>query len=151
MVLESDDDGALEISDDDVWPSDSEAEETAAPNDGIHPRDLENFAKLCAALKILLADELTENDVSKADAPLRDYCTELIEVRTVAGATYSDIHLTVIDPTFSAVWAWGHAAKSPLLDAYRRLHTRLWAVARVLDVHIRAYQQDPQELQDIKP
>ena len=51
------------------------------PAISLHPCDLNNFAKLCTALKIFLANELTPSAVSKGDQLLREYCLELLEVR----------------------------------------------------------------------
>ena len=47
---------------------------------GLHPRDLDSFLKLSSALTLFLSDELTAEDVEKADQLLREYCIELLEV-----------------------------------------------------------------------
>ncbi|KAI0054356.1 hypothetical protein BV25DRAFT_1951632 [Artomyces pyxidatus] len=57
--------------------------EAAASDDeddspGLHPDDPMNFIKLCSALKVLLAHELTDEDLKAADGLLRSYCFELI-------------------------------------------------------------------------
>ncbi len=81
MVLESDDDGAVEADVEDIY-SDGEIEDgSSTMHENLHPRDVENFLKLSEALTIFLADELCEADIAKADQLLRDYCTELLEVR----------------------------------------------------------------------
>jgi hypothetical protein len=47
----------------------------------LHPDDPANFLLLSRALRILLARELTEDQVREADDLLRKYCSELVEVR----------------------------------------------------------------------
>ncbi|RPD77473.1 hypothetical protein L226DRAFT_521134 [Lentinus tigrinus ALCF2SS1-7] len=83
MELEPDDEGAVEIPDDDAYQSeqsdDSDADEGGWSGTSIHPRDLPNFLKLSRALRLLLAPELTTSDVTDADQLLREYCTELLE------------------------------------------------------------------------
>ena len=83
MVLESDDEGAMEISDNEAYPSedDDEGISTISTN-GLHPRDLDNFLKLCSALMQFLSNELTTQDVENADRLLWEYCIELLEVRS---------------------------------------------------------------------
>ncbi|KAI0672452.1 hypothetical protein C8Q78DRAFT_1077971 [Trametes maxima] len=87
MVLEPDDDGAIEVNDTEVWNSDDELSDesedgldTGPTTSGVHPRDLANFHKLCLALKHLLSQDLTPDDTVKGDALLREYCLELIEL-----------------------------------------------------------------------
>ena len=81
MVLEPDDDGAIEVDDDNAWPSDdSDHDDHVANALSLHPRDISNFAKLCSALKIFLSDVLTEADVREGDQLIRQYCIELLEV-----------------------------------------------------------------------
>lgn len=76
MVLELDDEGAAEIPEDEAWP-----ETQAVPQSSeLHPRDLDNVEKLCAALKIFLSKTLSKAQVEDADRLLREYCTELLEV-----------------------------------------------------------------------
>ncbi|KAI0736043.1 hypothetical protein C8Q76DRAFT_297214 [Earliella scabrosa] len=79
MVLESDDDGAQEVHEDEAWPSD-EDEPMLSGSSSLHPRDVANFAKLCSALRIFLSEELSEADVSAGDRLLREYCIELLEL-----------------------------------------------------------------------
>ncbi|KAF8887304.1 hypothetical protein BD779DRAFT_1470716 [Infundibulicybe gibba] len=44
----------------------------------LHPDDPKNFLKLCSALKLLTQCSLTDQDINKAEALLRDYCNELM-------------------------------------------------------------------------
>ncbi|KAJ7852606.1 hypothetical protein B0H13DRAFT_2359401 [Mycena leptocephala] len=44
----------------------------------LHPDDPENFLKLSAVLSILQQDVLSESDINRADALIREYCKELI-------------------------------------------------------------------------
>lgn len=82
MQLESDDDGAMEISDDEVWESDDDDEDgPPIPALQPHPRDLDNFMLMCRALRLFLSDELTFAQVDQADTLLRQYCCGLLEVR----------------------------------------------------------------------
>ncbi|KDQ54236.1 hypothetical protein JAAARDRAFT_60664 [Jaapia argillacea MUCL 33604] len=46
----------------------------------LDPRDPSNFLKLSAALRLLLSEKITEVDLEGADKPIREYCTELIEL-----------------------------------------------------------------------
>ncbi|KAI0685851.1 hypothetical protein C8T65DRAFT_835719 [Cerioporus squamosus] len=82
MDLEPDDDGAVEIPEDDVYLSeeDDSGDEGGAANPSMHPRDLSNFLKLSHALRLLLVEELTVSDIAAADRLLREYCTELLEL-----------------------------------------------------------------------
>ena len=82
MVLDSDDDGAMEIDSDEAFEADGsgdEVEDTRHPS-LLHPHDLENFLKLCSALSNFLEAELDEERLIHADQLLRDYCTELLQV-----------------------------------------------------------------------
>lgn len=87
MELEPDDDGAVEIDDEDVWQSDngssseSDDDAEAGPTtSGLHPRDLDNFLKLAMALTRFLSDDLTAADVKAAEDLLQEYCLDLLEV-----------------------------------------------------------------------
>ncbi|KAI1783783.1 hypothetical protein LXA43DRAFT_1067338 [Ganoderma leucocontextum] len=85
MVLEPDNAGALEIEDEDSWSQDSDDdgagdEDINHSTSKLHPRDLDNFLKLAEALSLYLSEELTDESVAKADALLREYCTELLEL-----------------------------------------------------------------------
>jgi hypothetical protein len=44
------------------------------------PDDPANFLKICSALRILIRRRLTDPDIDRADALIREYCTELIPV-----------------------------------------------------------------------
>ncbi|OJT12651.1 hypothetical protein TRAPUB_10801 [Trametes pubescens] len=77
LVLEADDAGAVVDEDNDTW-IDEEDDSTRASQ--LHPRDLSNFLKLCAAVKLYLADRLDESQLDEADALMREYCAELIEL-----------------------------------------------------------------------
>lgn len=116
MQLESDDAGAIEVPDDDVWQSeDEDDDEDGVPAAALrlHPRDLGNFMKLCKAIKILVSEELTVAQVKEADGLLRAYCIELLEVRSMAVIHYQIYHsqhrnvycsctaLTSSDPTIT--------------------------------------------------
>lgn len=63
---------------DESWVDEEDSSPQASQ---LHPRDLDNFLKLCAALKHFLADRISEVQLTKADTLIREYCTELIEVR----------------------------------------------------------------------
>lgn len=58
---------------------DEDSDEEASSR--LHPDDPDNFVKLSTALRLLLSRELEEDDIETADELLREYCTELIEVR----------------------------------------------------------------------
>ncbi|TBU52487.1 hypothetical protein BD310DRAFT_981846 [Dichomitus squalens] len=81
MVLESDDDGGIEIDAEENWSDDSsDGDDAWSAQASIHERDVPNFLKLAEALTTFLADELSEDDVMIADQRLREYCTELLEL-----------------------------------------------------------------------
>ena len=46
------------------------------------PGDIDNFLKLCEALQLLLASEITTEEIDQADGLIREYGLGLIEVRT---------------------------------------------------------------------
>jgi hypothetical protein len=87
------DDGEMEIPSEDEFDEraeaskrtcwhdeDNEDEEPEPVYPNLHPQDPSNFFKLSAALKLLLARKITDSDIDTADALLREYCTELMEV-----------------------------------------------------------------------
>ncbi|KAF5332890.1 hypothetical protein D9758_017886 [Tetrapyrgos nigripes] len=63
-------------------PAESEAgeEDDSQRQPNLHPDDPQNFFKLSAALKILLAYQLTKEDAQEADTLLRSYCMELLHL-----------------------------------------------------------------------
>lgn len=79
MVLESDDDGARDPSDDDAWVDEPEEDDSAIPS-SLHPADLRNFLKLCAALRIFLSEKISEAQLIEGDRLIREYCQELLVV-----------------------------------------------------------------------
>ena len=46
----------------------------------LHPDDPANFLKLCTALKILVAWEITDDQIETARGLLQSYCKELVYV-----------------------------------------------------------------------
>jgi hypothetical protein len=46
----------------------------------LHPDDPANFLKLGRAMRILVSREITEQEIEEADALLREYTSELVEV-----------------------------------------------------------------------
>jgi hypothetical protein len=56
-----------------------EARDNATPSN-LHPDDPKNFLKLSSALKVLVAREITEVDLTESDRLIREYCQELVEV-----------------------------------------------------------------------
>ncbi|KIO14438.1 hypothetical protein M404DRAFT_1009458 [Pisolithus tinctorius Marx 270] len=46
----------------------------------LHPDDPPNFLKLCAAIRLLIGNSISDQEISAADAYLREYCTELIQL-----------------------------------------------------------------------
>ncbi|KAL1936999.1 hypothetical protein VTO73DRAFT_2039 [Trametes versicolor] len=78
LVLEADDAGAVVDEDDDSWINEDDNDSTRGSQ--LHPRDLSNFLKLCAAVRLFLADRLNESQLDEADKLVREYCTELIEL-----------------------------------------------------------------------
>lgn len=79
-MLEEDDSGAVEDADEDAWIDEDEDDDSVrAPQ--LHQRDLDNFFKLCSALKLYLAERIDEAQLSRADSLMREYCIELVEVR----------------------------------------------------------------------
>lgn len=81
LTLDGDDAGAQEEHDKDAWIDEDNEEDDSARALQLHPCDLDNFFKLCSALKIFLAETINEAQLSCADTLIREYCTELIEVR----------------------------------------------------------------------
>ncbi|KAI0749923.1 hypothetical protein C8Q80DRAFT_1120041 [Daedaleopsis nitida] len=82
MVLESDDDGAVEVDTNDLYSdgsNDEDAPQSTPSQANLNPQDVTNFLKLSEALTLFLAEELSEEDILKADRLLREYCSELIE------------------------------------------------------------------------
>ncbi|KAI0349431.1 hypothetical protein OH77DRAFT_1580440 [Trametes cingulata] len=81
LVLDLDDAGALPGSGDDDWVNaDADDEDDTPLSCQLHPRDLSNFLKLCKALQLLLNDHINETQLVQADALIREYCIELIEL-----------------------------------------------------------------------
>ncbi|KAH9852590.1 hypothetical protein C2E23DRAFT_885353 [Lenzites betulinus] len=84
LILEPDDAGAELDDDDNGWDaSDDDDEHTAnglSKGTYLHERDLLTFLKLCSALRLLLSDTMTEEQVVKADTLIREYCQELVEL-----------------------------------------------------------------------
>ncbi|KAF8055688.1 hypothetical protein FPV67DRAFT_1679823 [Lyophyllum atratum] len=60
--------------------SDDEENEAEPAIRNMHPQDPKNFFRLSAALKLLLSHKLTDGSIDAADALLRQYGMELIEV-----------------------------------------------------------------------
>ena len=125
MELESDDDGAIEISDDEVYPSDDDSDPGEAAFRGtqtsrLHPRDLDNFMKLSRVLRLLLREDLTEAQVTHADHLLREYLVELLEVchSVCASPIVNECHQACAD-----LWAKCHPTEPPLCDTYARIHS----------------------------
>ncbi|KAJ7834061.1 hypothetical protein B0H14DRAFT_2591119 [Mycena olivaceomarginata] len=56
-----------------------EARDNATPSN-LHPDDPKNFLKLSSALKVLVAREITEVDLTESDRLIREYCQELGEL-----------------------------------------------------------------------
>jgi hypothetical protein len=52
------------------------------------PDDPANFLRLCSALRILIRRRLTDPDIDRAEALIREYCTELITVRPLRLSGY---------------------------------------------------------------
>lgn len=102
MTLEDDDEGAVEVSDSEAWPSDEDDDDLPATS-GLHPRDLANFHKLCSALLLFPSTDLTPAIIEKADSLLRAYCTELIEVRSTLWhrSTMSNMRVRYTAPALS--------------------------------------------------
>ncbi|KIO00608.1 hypothetical protein M404DRAFT_29307 [Pisolithus tinctorius Marx 270] len=46
----------------------------------LHPDDPPNFLKLCATIHLLIGNSISDQEISAADAYLREYCTELIQL-----------------------------------------------------------------------
>lgn len=59
---------------------DADEEDRDAFIHNMHPRDPAHFFKLTAALRILFARKITDEEIDKADTLLREYSLELIEV-----------------------------------------------------------------------
>ena len=84
MVLDDDDAGAVPEEEDGDWEDDNEDDEDELDPGmrtcQLHPRDLNNFLKLCRALRLFISDAMSEEQITSADALIREYCTELLEV-----------------------------------------------------------------------
>ncbi|KAI0776322.1 hypothetical protein BD413DRAFT_610989 [Trametes elegans] len=62
LVLEHDDAGAMAVEEDNDWEDENnggDEDDTLQPTE-LHPRDLDNFLKLCCALKLYLSDGISE-------------------------------------------------------------------------------------------
>lgn len=64
----------------------------------LHPDDPANFLKLSQALQILLAREITEEEINEADVLLRAYVSELVNV--------SGIRLLMFEPHLTQVYSY---------------------------------------------
>ncbi|KZV60007.1 hypothetical protein PENSPDRAFT_558091, partial [Peniophora sp. CONT] len=70
--------GAREIFEDIFGEDDkSEDEDDSRGHANLHPDDVANFAKLSEFLALVLSDEVTDNDIDKADRLIREYCLQL--------------------------------------------------------------------------
>ena len=84
------DEGAVEIGTDDEFdgtdPGKKRRENTGEDDShlpsNLHPADPGNFLKLCSAVKLLCSRSITEAEILEADALLRAYCKELVQVRS---------------------------------------------------------------------
>lgn len=56
-------------------------EDDAEMKFSLHPDDPANFLKLSGALRLLVQNSITNQDIDRADLLIREYCTELITVR----------------------------------------------------------------------
>ncbi|KAF8155108.1 hypothetical protein K438DRAFT_2026517 [Mycena galopus ATCC 62051] len=56
-----------------------EARDNATPSN-LHPDDPKNFLKLSSALKVLVAREITEEELTQSDTLIRSYCAELVDL-----------------------------------------------------------------------
>ncbi len=132
MQLEPDDEGAMEISDDDAWDSDDSKEDDGPPIPALqpHPRDLDNFMLLCRALRLFLSDEMTPTQVDQADTLLCQYCGGLLEVCL----THSISMPYVLTYLVLVVRSVRNQTKPPLCDAHRRLRVELRPSEGILDV-----------------
>ncbi|KAJ7739013.1 hypothetical protein B0H16DRAFT_1729688 [Mycena metata] len=59
--------------------AEDEARDNATPSN-LHPDDPKNFLKLSSALKILVAQVITERDLAMSDRFIREYCAELVDL-----------------------------------------------------------------------
>jgi hypothetical protein len=75
--------GAISDSDDEYeyeTGSEDEAEDDSGKPANLHPDDPTNFAKLIMAIKLLLSNPVTDEQLDEGDRLLREYCWELVEV-----------------------------------------------------------------------
>jgi hypothetical protein len=119
--------------------SESEDDSTLAPN--LHPEDVWNFMKLSAALKLLLSEEITEQDITTAATLLREYCVELISV----GVNFNRFDVLLM--IWPAPWTQSDQTKPPLCNARPPLCARLRPTSLLLDFPFRTDEQATQELQ----
>lgn len=81
-----DDEGAIEQEEDifaDTGAAESDDEEQGSTRPcNLHPDDPAHFMKLSSVLKAFFAQEITKAEVEKGDRELREYCLELMHVRT---------------------------------------------------------------------
>ncbi|KAI0633856.1 hypothetical protein C8Q77DRAFT_1157997 [Trametes polyzona] len=85
LVLDEDDAGAELDSEDGEWSEDEDNNDEADGEDSsqrsnLHIRDLCTFLKLCTALRLFLSDVITEEQLSRADTLIREYCQEIVEL-----------------------------------------------------------------------
>ncbi|KAJ8475481.1 hypothetical protein ONZ51_g6538 [Trametes cubensis] len=81
MVLEVDDAGAMLEDGDEGWEDDKD--DNADPSMRtcqLHPRNLDNFLKLCRSLCLFTLDVMSEEQIASADKLMREYCIELMEL-----------------------------------------------------------------------
>jgi len=105
-----------------------EEDEDEDPLSCLHPDDPANFLKLCRALRILVAREVTEADITEASILLQEYCSELIKVRSLDSSNTSDVNKCL------AIWPQRYEAQSSLCHSHSRLCSGLWSSAWVLDI-----------------
>lgn len=92
--------------------NEDDLEEASLPS-LLHPRDVANFLKLSEALRILLSGRLTEEDLAKADKLIREYCTELLEVRLHTFPPYN-VMITYTTSSYT-----GHQSSNPITTTQR--------------------------------
>jgi hypothetical protein len=62
----------------------------------LHPDDPANFLMLSKALRILLAWELTEEQIDEADKLLREYCSDLVDVSVSRDCGYVSLLMFIL-------------------------------------------------------
>ena|ERR1700722_13634843 len=115
------------------WAAMPPPETVEDPKFSLHPDDPKNFLKLSTALTTLTKKTLTDQEISRADILLSEYCQELLTVSFLFMSTLVSSHKSTCSP---ALWTFGNETKPSLCNSYRTIRTQFWTFLRILDVSL---------------